>query len=82
MATSITAESSDMPRSDSPNLQRMESVMCKAMDLEAEILADEQALVDVRAEIANAVAMLENPKRNTGAKQSLPECSFLGFPGG
>ena len=33
MATSATSRMSDMPRSDSPNLQRMEMLVCKITDL-------------------------------------------------
>ena len=40
MATSTTGTMSDMPRSDSPNLQRMETVLCKAADLEFEVDVD------------------------------------------
>jgi len=40
MATSATMRISDMPRADSPNLQRMETLVFKVADLEEEVLAE------------------------------------------
>ena len=50
MATSTTATIPDMPRSDSPNLQRMETVLCKAADLERELAEDKATLAAVKEE--------------------------------
>ena len=60
MATSTTAAMSDMPRSDSPNLQRMETVLCKAADLEAEINNDMERLDMIKAETTEAISGLED----------------------
>ena len=48
MAASATMRISDMPRADSPNLQRMESLVCKGADLEQEVLAEVVALEAAR----------------------------------
>ena len=37
IATNTSAQISDMPRSSSPNLQRLETLICKIADLDAEI---------------------------------------------
>lgn len=55
MAASTTGQMSDMPRSDSPNLQRMETFLCKAADLEKEIIADEAELERARQKISEAI---------------------------
>ncbi len=60
MATSTTAAISDMPRSDSPNLQRMETILCKAADLESEIEKDRMRLDVIKAEITEAISGLED----------------------
>ena len=41
LATGCSAQISDMPRSDSPNLQRLETLVCKIADLDAAIKQDE-----------------------------------------
>ena len=51
---------SDMPRSDSPNLQRMESTIVKLLDLEAEINADIDQLVDMKRVARDAINALSN----------------------
>ena len=51
---------SDMPRSDSPNLQRMESTIVKLLDLEAEINADIDRLVDMKRVARDAINALSN----------------------
>ena len=51
---------SDMPRSDSPNLQRMESTIVKLLDLEAEINADIDRLVDMKRIARDAINALSN----------------------
>lgn len=58
-ATKCTQTISDMPRASSPNLQTLESTVCKIVDLENEINADIDKLVDLKAEarrVINAVA--------------------------
>lgn len=60
MATSATSKLSDMPRSDTPNVHRMESLICKITDLEREAQADCVALETMRIRIAMAVMNLPN----------------------
>lgn len=60
-ATSATATLSDMPRSDSPNLQRMEDTICKIVDLENEISEEINRLVDLKREVQAAIDALPNP---------------------
>ena len=58
MAESTTGKMSDMPRSDSPNLQRMETVLCKAADLEMEMTEDQARLDGIKEEITAAIGEL------------------------
>ena len=60
MATSATMRISDMPRGDSPNLQRMESLVCKITDLEREALAEAAALEAARIDTALMICNLQN----------------------
>ena len=60
MATSTTGTMSDMPRSDSPNLQRMETVLCKAADLEFEVDVDKARLDLLKADITEVLSDLED----------------------
>lgn len=53
--TNCTATLSDMPKPDSPNKQRMEETICKIVDLEREINADIDRLVDLKAEARKAI---------------------------
>ncbi len=61
IATRVTTTFSDMPRSDSPNLQSMEDTICKIVDLENEISYDIDRLVDLRREVDKAISELSNP---------------------
>ena len=60
-ATNCTAALSDMPRPDSPNIQRMEETICKIVDLEREINADIDRLVDLKAEARKAINAVSDP---------------------
>lgn len=60
-ATNCTAALSDMPRPDSPNRQRMEETVCKIVDLEREINADIDRLVDLKAEARKAINAVTDP---------------------
>lgn len=60
-ATSVTTTLSDMPRSDSPNLQRMEDTICKIIDLENDINQEIDRLVDLKREVDMAISELQNP---------------------
>ena len=59
--TNCTAMLSDMPRPDSPNKQRMEETICKIVDLEQEINADIDRLVDLKAEARKAINAVSDP---------------------
>ena len=59
--TNCTAALSDMPRPDSPNKQRMEETICKIVDLEREINADIDRLVDLKAEARKAINAVSDP---------------------
>ena len=59
-ALSITAQLSDMPRSDSPNLQRNMDMSNAAMDLEAEAAEKRKALTGLRDEMAAQISRLED----------------------
>ena len=60
-ATKATATLSDMPRSDSQSMQTMENTICKIVDLEREINADIDALVDLKAQARRVISQLKNP---------------------
>ena len=60
-ATNCTAALSDMPRPDSPNRQRMEETVCKSVDLEREINADIDRLVELKAEARKAINAVTDP---------------------
>ena len=60
-ATNCTVALSDMPRPDSPNKQRMEETICKIVDLEQEINADIDRLVDLKAEARKAINAVTDP---------------------
>lgn len=62
-ATKATATLSDMPRSDSPNLQTLESTVVKIIDLENEINQDIDRLVDLKREARVAIDSLMNPEQ-------------------
>lgn len=62
-ATKATATLSDMPRSDSPNLQTLESTVVKIFDLENEINQDIDRLVDLKREARMAIDSLMNPEQ-------------------
>ena len=73
-ATKATATLTDMPRSDSPNLQSMENTIVKIVDLENEINRDIDRLVDLKAEVRQLIAALENPEQ-----QLILELRYLCF---
>lgn len=65
LATKATATLSDMPRNPSPNVHRMEDFIAKAMDLEAEIGADLQYLINLKHEIVTIIKCVEAPDLQT-----------------
>lgn len=60
LASGCSAQISDMPRSDSPNLQRLETLVCKIADLDAAIKQDEAALADAKIELALLICRVPN----------------------
>ena len=72
LATKATATLSDMPRSATPNIYRMEDVICKMTDLESEINADIDELIDTKHEVMAVIKMVERPEY-----QSLLELKYL-----
>ena len=72
LATKATATLSDMPRSSTPNIYRMEDVICKMTDLESEINADIDELIDTKHEVMAVIKMVERPEY-----QSLLELKYL-----
>ena len=73
-ATNCTAALSDMPRPDSPNIQRMEETICKIVDLEHEINADIDRLVDLKADARKAINAVTDPDQ-----QLILELRYLCF---
>ena len=55
MAMNVSAVISDMPRSPSPNNQRMENIIARLTDTEDEINADIYRLVSLKLEIMNTI---------------------------
>ena len=72
LATKATTTLSDMPRSSTPNIYRMENVICKMTDLESEINADIDELIDTKHEVMAVIKMVERPEY-----QSLLELKYL-----
>ena len=72
LATKATATLSDMPRSATPNIYRMEDVICKMTDLESEINADIDELIDTKHEVMAVIKKVERPEY-----QSLLELKYL-----
>ena len=60
MATKVTTNMSDMPRSSSPNPQRTESVIARLVDAETEIDRDIDQLVDLKIDIMRTIWQVED----------------------
>ena len=74
LAEKASATISDMPRSASPNIHRMQDFIAKALDLESEINADLCRLIDTKREIVTVIKCVENRER-----QTLLELRYLCF---
>ena len=74
LATKATGLVSDMPRNPSPDLQQMESRVVKIVDLEREINAEIDELVDLKRDIRELIAQIRKPEYRT-----LLELRYLGF---
>ena len=62
MAMNVSAVISDMPRSPSPNNQRMETIIARLTDTEDEINADIDRLINLKLEIMNTIWQVEDAK--------------------
>ena len=74
LAVKATATLSDTPRSGTRNVHRMEDIITKIVDLEAEINLDIDALVDLKHEIVSVIKQIEYPEH-----QTLLELRYLCF---
>ena len=75
LSTKATATLSDMPHAKGArNFHRMEDIIAKMLDLESEINADLNRLIDLKHEIITVVKCVENPEH-----QTLLELRYLCF---
>ena len=65
MATKATSTITDMPGSATRNIHRMEDVITKIIDMQAEINADIDKLIDLKAEIMDAIKSVDNLEYQT-----------------
>ena len=74
LATKATSTLSDTPPCGSRNVQSMENVIVKIIDLENEINEDIDTLVDLKREIVGVINRIDNPEY-----QTLLELRYLCF---
>ena len=74
LTTTATATMSDMPGSSSPNVYRMQDIIAKIIDLENEINADIDQLVDLKRDMVAAIKAVADPEC-----QTLLELRYLCF---
>ena len=74
LTTKATATMSDMPGGGSRNVYKMQDIIGKIIDLENEINADIDQLVDLKREMVAAIKSVENPEC-----QTLLELRYLCF---
>lgn len=74
LATKATSILSDTPPSGSRNVHSMEGIIVKMMELENEINADIDVLVDLKKEIMSIIKKINNPEQ-----QTLLELRYLCF---
>ena len=74
LATKATSTLSDTPPSGSRNVHSMEGIIVKMMELENEINADIDILVDLKKEIMSIIKRINNPEQ-----QTLLELRYLCF---
>ena len=65
LATKATSTLSDTPPSGSRNVHSMEGIIVKMMELENEINADIDVLVDLKKEIMSIIKKINNQKQKT-----------------
>ena len=74
LTTKATATMSDMPGGGSRNVYKMQDIIGKIVDLEDEINADIDQLVDLKREMVAIIKAVENPEY-----QTLLELRYLCF---
>ena len=74
LTTKATATMSDMPGGGSRNVYKMQDIIGKIIDLENEINADIDQLVDLKRDIVTIIKAVENPEY-----QTLLELRYLCF---
>lgn len=65
LASKATSTITDMPHSASPNLRSMQDIISKMVDLENEINADIDALLDLKHDIVTTIQGVESPEYRT-----------------
>ena len=74
LANKCTSTISDMPRSSTPNISRMEDTIIKIIDFQNEINTDIDRLVDIKREIVKIIKAVGNSEC-----QTLLELRYLCF---
>jgi len=74
LTTKATATMTDMPGSASPNVHRAQDIIGKIIDLESDINADIDRLVDLKREMVTVIKSVENLEY-----QTLLELRYLCF---
>jgi len=74
LAEKASSTLTDMPNSSQRNVHRMEDVITKIVDLEAEINADLNRLIDTKREIVTMIKCVDSPE-----SQTLLELRYLCF---
>ena len=65
LASKATSTITDMPHSASPNLRSMQDIISNMVDLENEINADIDALLDLKHDIVTTIQGVESPEYRT-----------------
>lgn len=74
LATKASSTLSDIPPSGTRNVHRMEDIIVKIVDMQNEINADIDKLVDLKKEIMSVIKSVDNPEQ-----QTLLELRYLCF---
>lgn len=60
LATKCTSTISDMPKNPSPSMSRLEDVVVKIVDLQADINSDINTLVDLKREMTHVIKAVDD----------------------
>ncbi len=74
LATKCTSTISDMPKNPSPSSSPMADIVCKIIDLQAEINTDIDRLVELKRDIVRTIKSVDNSEY-----QTLLELRYLCF---